>query len=182
MMKTLARWTSVVAICVLACVAPGRAMAEEQSHGATPADRPKAITVAAQGGSFKFSEVEPRMGKAFFFSDGEVLFRDRVRLPGPVSGPEEDFVMPFRTVLYMRVIPSAALPEPLDLSRLKEVVKAYGVFGFPPGHIAENRHGVICGIPAGTNSTLDDLVQYFPSGETGPSHRGYWTVPGPPRR
>jgi hypothetical protein len=50
---------------------------------------------------------------------------------------------------YLRVIPTAALTEQLDLPRLKEVVKPYGVIGYLPGHIAENRHGVICGIPAG---------------------------------
>src|SRR5262249_1563427 len=104
------------------------------------------------------SEVQPKIGKAFYFADGEVLHRN--------DHLNASFVMPFRTVFYMRVIPRTPLDGHLDLHKVRQGVGKYGSFGLPAGcFVVENKHGVMVASPAGNTSNLDDVLQYFRTGE-----------------
>jgi hypothetical protein len=60
----------------------------------------------------RFPEAQPKIGKAFYFADGEVLFR--------VEQLATNFVMPFRSVFYLRVIPRTALDGHLDIHMLRQ--------------------------------------------------------------
>jgi hypothetical protein len=106
-----------------------------------------------------FNELQPKIGIAFYFSDGEVLAR--------INHLNADFIMPFRTVLYMRVIPRKSLDGHLDIHKLKQSVGKYGQFRAPPtgASMLQNNYGVIVLSPAGNTTGIDDLVQYFRTGE-----------------
>jgi hypothetical protein len=106
-----------------------------------------------------FNEAQPKIGKAFYFSDGERLAR--------LEHPNVDFIMPFRTVFYMRVIPRTPLNGNLAIQTLAQSVSRYGQFRAPPtgASTLQNKYGVIVLSPAGNTHNIDDLVQYFRTGE-----------------
>jgi hypothetical protein len=106
----------------------------------------------------QFSKAEPKIGKAIYFSDGEVLVH--------AKRPDVDFIMPFRALFYMRVIPDQPIDGHLDLHRLTENVGRYGQFGLPGGcFVLANKYGAIVASPAGNTNKLDDVFQYFRTGE-----------------
>jgi hypothetical protein len=113
-----------------------------------------------------FKETEPKIGKAFYFGDSEVLGKNR---DGRMR-----FAMTFRSVFYLRVIPTQPLVRPLPLDILRAQGLQYGVFGYDRGddpYIRENDYGVIVFDPASTVTNIDDLTlidsltQYFRNGE-----------------
>jgi hypothetical protein len=105
-----------------------------------------------------FQETPPKIGRAFFFSDGEVLGRSK--------HDKTEFVMPFRSVFYLRVIPTKSLVRPLPLDLLLERAGRYGAFGSNVGvYIRENDYGVIVINPAGNTGNIDSLTHYFRNGE-----------------
>jgi hypothetical protein len=65
-----------------------------------------------------FNEAQPKIGKAFYFSDGEILARSEY--------PGVDHIMPFRSVFYMRVFPHQARDGHLDLHTLQVSATRYG--------------------------------------------------------
>ena len=74
-----------------------------------------------------FTEMPPKIGKGIFFSDYEVLganLNDR---------DKTTYTMPFRNVMWLRVIPTKSLPMPLSLQTLLNHVARFGPFGMPAG-------------------------------------------------
>jgi hypothetical protein len=105
-----------------------------------------------------FSETQPTIGKAFYFKDGEVLARGR--------HAADEYVLPYRRVVYLRVMPSAPLPRPLSLDLLINKSIRFGKFGQNSGwDRQENDYGVIVFSPAGNTSNIDSLTQFFRNGE-----------------
>ncbi len=93
-----------------------------------------------------------------FFGDGEVLARSK--------HDNAEFVMPFRSVFYLRVIPTKLLVRPLPVDLLLNRAGRYGAVGSNVGvYIHENDHGVIVLNPAGNTVNIDSLTQYFRNGE-----------------
>jgi hypothetical protein len=105
-----------------------------------------------------FPAATAKIPPAFYFDNGEVLFR--------AERENADFTMPFRSVIYMRVHPRKALEGNLDINMLRNNVSRYGVFGSPAGaYVVPNKYGVIVGMPAGNTPRLDTVLQYFRTGE-----------------
>jgi hypothetical protein len=117
---------------------------------------PYLTEATAQPSALAFPEAQPKMGKAFYFAEAEVLGRYS----------NTDFVMPFRTVIYMRIIPRARPDGHLDIHTLRSSVNRYGSFNHDPtGFVADNKYGVVVGTPAGNTMNLDAVLQYFRTGE-----------------
>lgn len=108
-----------------------------------------------------FSELKPQIGEGIFFKDGEVLAEDKN------SCDKFKYVMPFRSVMWLRVMPSVALEMPLDRQTLLHSVGRFGTFGAPQGGepTRENDHGVCFFSPAGNTSNIDSISQYTREGE-----------------
>jgi hypothetical protein len=105
-----------------------------------------------------FKQAEPKIGKAFFFSEGEII----IQLPRDNG----DCTMSFRSVFYMRVIPRTPLDGHLDVRVLLQAARSYGSFDAPGGSLTkENQYGVIVATPTGTAQNLDAVLQYFRTGE-----------------
>jgi len=74
--------------------------------------------------------------------------------------------MPFRSVFYLRLIPTRPLAMPLPLSLLLDHAGRYGAFGAKAGvYIRENEYGVAIINPAGDTANIDSLTQHFRNGE-----------------
>jgi hypothetical protein len=119
--------------------------------------------VEAPAASSTFKETPPKIGKAFYFGDGEVLGKSKhnAASPDPV-----EFVMPFRSVFYMRVIPTKPLDRPLPMDMLFNNTARYGAFGSGVGnYIRENEYGIAILNPAGNTTNIDSMTQYFRNGE-----------------
>lgn len=104
-----------------------------------------------------FKEHQPRIGSAFFFGDGQVLGRNK--------SDNIEWVMPFRSVFYLRVMPTRPLVRPLPLDLLLQNAGRFGAFGDGGAIVRENEYGVAVINPAGNTSNVDSLTQYFRSGE-----------------
>jgi hypothetical protein len=103
-----------------------------------------------------FPETMPKIGKGIFFDEGEPLGFHRME--------KQKFVMPFRSVAYLRVIPRTTQILPVEL--LKDSIGSFGAFGLPAGaYILENAYGVAMLNPAGATWNVDNLSQYFRNGE-----------------
>jgi len=114
--------------------------------------------VEAPAAAPTFKEMSPQIGKAFFFREGEVLGRNK--------RDKSEFAMPFRSVLYLRVIPTKPLSRPLPLDMLFNNCARYGAFGCGvESHIRENDHGLAIFNPAGNTLNIDSISQYFRNGE-----------------
>jgi hypothetical protein len=108
----------------------------------------------------EFKETQPKIGKALFFGDGEVLGSSK-------HGPPK-FVMPFRSVFYLRTIPTKPLVRPLPVDLLLNNGARFGAFGNGSEagvYIRENDYGVAIFTPAGTPGNIGSLTQYFRNGE-----------------
>jgi hypothetical protein len=81
-----------------------------------------------------FPETPPKIGKAFFFGDGEVLGRS--------EHDDVEFVMPFRSVFYLRVIPVKPPARPLPLELLLTRAGRYGAFGSNVGVYIRSYAGI----------------------------------------
>ena len=130
----------------------------EQDH--PPSAKVDAPPRPVQGEAPPFKEIQPKIGKAFFFGDGEVL--------GPSKHGKTEFVMPFRSVFYLRVIPIKALARPLPIDLLMKNGARFGGFGNSSEagvFIRENDYGVVAFNPAATAGNIDSLTQYFRTGE-----------------
>jgi hypothetical protein len=108
-----------------------------------------------------FKETQPKIGKAFFFGDGEVLGRSK---HGDI-----ELMMPFRSVFYLRVIPTKPLVRPLPVDLLLNNGGRFGAFSTENEggvNIRENDYGVAVLNPAaGSTTNIDGLTQYFRTGE-----------------
>jgi hypothetical protein len=121
----------------------------------------KPIEATTPGSNFE--ETTPKIGKAFYFGDGEVLGTSK---NDPRSREPVEFVMPFRSVFYLRVIPTKPLDRPLPMDMLLNNTGRYGAFGNGVGnYIRENGHGIAILNPAGNTLNIDSLTQYFRNGE-----------------
>jgi len=105
-----------------------------------------------------FPAAPAKIGKAIYFAEGEVLHR--------VDHLNANFVMPFRTVFYMRLQPRIPLAGNLDIHMLMQHSGRYALFGhLPGGYGAQNKYGVLHGMPAGNTNNFDSVIQYFRTGE-----------------
>jgi hypothetical protein len=105
-----------------------------------------------------FEEMQPKIGKAFYFQNGEAL--------GYCNQVGDHVLMPFRDVLYMRLIPTKPLPRLVSEKAMLDSAYKYGAMGSQAGTIPiVNQHGVMCFSPAGNTNNVDALTQYFPKGE-----------------
>jgi hypothetical protein len=74
--------------------------------------------------------------------------------------------MPFRDVLYMRLIPTKPLKRPVGERAMLSSAHKYGAMGSQDPTIPiQNDYGVMCFSPAGNTRNVDALTQYFPNGE-----------------
>lgn len=106
----------------------------------------------------KFDETPPQIGKEFFFKTGETL-----GYSGRLGGA---LYMPFRQVLYMRLIPTKPLPRPVAEKTMVNAAMHYGAMGSSAGQISvPNQYGAACFATAGATNDLDSITQYFPNGE-----------------
>lgn len=108
-----------------------------------------------------FEGLKPQVGEGLFFREGEILAEDKN------SQGKFKYVMPFRSVMWLRVMPSVALEMPLDRQTLLHSVGRFGTFGAPVGGepIRENVHGVCFFCPAGDTTNIDAISQYTRDGE-----------------
>jgi hypothetical protein len=105
-----------------------------------------------------FAETPAKIGRGLFFEEGEPL--------GLYPGEDENYVMPFRSIMYLRVIPRRPLERPLALDLLRKNIGRFSNFAVVTGGvILENDYGVALLSPAGATSNLDSLSQYFRNGE-----------------
>jgi hypothetical protein len=108
-----------------------------------------------------FEAAPAKIGKAIYFTDGEVLRN--------VQHLNREFAMPFREVFYLRVQPRTSIDGHLDVRKLRNNALQYGNFDFPGGggdfFVGDNQYGVIAGTVAGNTNDLDNVVQYFRTGE-----------------
>jgi len=80
--------------------------------------------------------------------------------------PPSITLMPFRSVFYLRVIPTKPLVRPLPMDMLFNNTARYGAFGSGIGnYIRENEYGIAILNPAGDTTNIDSLTQYFRNGE-----------------
>jgi hypothetical protein len=105
-----------------------------------------------------FEEMQPQIGKAFYFRSGETL--------GYCNQIGDDMYMPFRDVLFMRLIPTKPLARPVSEKATLNNIYRYGAMGNQAGVIPiVNQYGAMCFSPAGATNNVDALTQYFPNGE-----------------
>ncbi|MBR0902696.1 hypothetical protein [Bradyrhizobium liaoningense] len=103
-------------------------------------------------------EVPCGLGRAFWFADKEILgFSNRL---------SSEVDMPFRDVLYMRLIPTIPPKRPVAEAAMLKNAHRYGAMGNSEGAIPiPNHHGAMCFTVTGAANDIDALTQYFPSGE-----------------
>lgn len=103
-----------------------------------------------------FAELQPQIGQGIYFRDGEVLGENRH------GRDKTKYVMPFRKVMWLRVMPSKVLAMPLSVQTLLHNVGKYGAFGAPVGMepTRENAYGVAFFSPAGNTENIDYISQY----------------------
>jgi hypothetical protein len=79
---------------------------------------------------------------------------------------EGNVYMPFRNVLYMRLIPTIPLKRPVAEQAMLSNAFKYGAMGSAGPKIPiVNSYGAMCFAPAGNTNDIDVLTQYFPNGE-----------------
>ena len=103
-----------------------------------------------------FPEMKPQIGQGIYFKDRRALGEDKN------SGDKGKFELPFRSVMWLRVIPCAKLEMPLSLQVLMNNVGRFGTFGEPIGgeRVRENDYGVCFFTPAGLTENIDSITQY----------------------
>lgn len=106
-----------------------------------------------------FPALPAQIGDGIFFKGDEVLAEDWN------SAEKLKYTMPARSVMWLRVIPTAALEMPLDRETLVRGVGRFGAFGAPRGMepTRENSYGVCFFSPSGPN--IDCISQYTRDGE-----------------
>jgi hypothetical protein len=98
-----------------------------------------------------FPALRPQIGDGIFFKNDEVLAENK-------NSPDKTkYTMPFRSVMWLRVMPSFELQMPLDKQTLLYSAGRFGTFGAPTGGepIRENAYGVSFFSPAGSTSRID---------------------------
>ena len=105
-----------------------------------------------------FRALEPQIGQGIFFKDGEVLGEDK-------NGPNpRKYTMPFRDVMWLRVMPSVALEMPLAPHTLTDNIGRFGAFGALGERVRENAYGA-CYFYTGSANTIESISQYTRDGE-----------------
>jgi hypothetical protein len=102
-----------------------------------------------------FLAAPAKVGQGIFFDDGEALGYHRQE--------KQNFVMPFRNIAWLRVIPKER--HILAVELLRNSVARFGAFGPAGAYIMENAYGVAFLEQAGATWNIDNLSQYFRSGE-----------------
>jgi hypothetical protein len=119
---------------------------------------PYLVERPATASALPFPAAPAQIGRAIYFSEGEILHR--------VDHLNAEFIMPFRTVFYMRIQPRTPIVGNLDIHMLMRNSGRYALFGLlPGGYGARNQYGVLHGMPAGNTSNFDSVMQYFRTGE-----------------
>lgn len=95
----------------------------------------------------------------FFFSVGRKLGYSRQM--------QSDMFMPFREVLFLRLMPTEPLPRLLSEKTLVNSIGKFGTFWLARcgAMVMSNELGVATFEPAGNTQNLDAILQYFPTGE-----------------
>jgi hypothetical protein len=108
-----------------------------------------------------FPEMKPKIGDGIYFERGEILGESSNNLN------KENYIMPFRDVMWLRVIPSVKLQIPLSFHTLLQHVGAFGSFGISMYDplARKNNYGVAFFTPAGNTTNIDEISQYSPYGE-----------------
>jgi hypothetical protein len=105
-----------------------------------------------------FEEIPTTYSKALFFKPPEKI--------GVLPNRGLSFTVPFKSLIYLRVIPIKKLPMPIAMDTLKNNVGRYGAFGDASGvYVLENSYGYAVIRQAGDTNNADNLVQYFRNGE-----------------
>ncbi|MCC8954398.1 hypothetical protein H8B02_13345 [Bradyrhizobium sp. Pear77] len=115
-------------------------------------DQPESEEVSAA------PEVPQGLGVPFYFQNAEKL--------GHCNRLEGEVEMPFRDVLYMRLIPTIEPKRPVPEALMLKHAHRFGAMGSPGPNIPiTNQYGAMCFAPAGDTRNVDALTQYFHSGE-----------------
>jgi hypothetical protein len=105
-----------------------------------------------------FEETATTYSKALFFKHPEKI--------GVLPNRGISFTVPFKSLIYLRLIPARRLPMPIAVDTLKNNVGRYGAFGDASGvYVLENPYGYAVIRQAGDTNNADNLVQYFRNGE-----------------
>jgi hypothetical protein len=110
-----------------------------------------------------FGELKPKIGRGIFFDEGEVLGTD-----GSHPSDRAGYTMPFRHVVWLRVIPTKALKMPLAITALGESAGSAGPFGYGSsgfGRVRQNAYGIANLSPAGNTANIDSISQFTRDGE-----------------
>jgi hypothetical protein len=108
-----------------------------------------------------FQEAKAKIGKGIYFSEGEILGTDKNNPPN-----KTEYTMPFRDVVWLRVIPRKPLRIPLSVEELREVAPG-GSFGYGSGfgRVRENNYDVAFFYHMDGTSTIDSISQFMRNGE-----------------
>jgi hypothetical protein len=108
-----------------------------------------------------FDAMKPKIGRGIYFDDGEILAENKR------DADKTKFYMPFRKVMWLRVIPSAALPMPLDIQTLMQNIGSFRPFGLPVGMecVRQNGYGAAYFSAAGNTNNIDNITQHTRDGE-----------------
>lgn len=95
----------------------------------------------------------------FFFSAGQNLGYSRQL--------QSEMYLPFRDILFLRVMPTEPLPRLLSEKTLLHSIGKFGTFGQTRSGamVMSNELGFATFEPAGNTQNLDAILQYFPTGE-----------------
>jgi hypothetical protein len=108
-----------------------------------------------------FPALKPQIGEGIYFKEGEILAEDKN------SRDKHKYVMPFRSVMWLRVLPHAPLEMPISQHLLMNNAGRFGTFGVPAGGepLRENDYGTCFFTPAGPTANIDSITQYTRDGE-----------------
>lgn len=108
-----------------------------------------------------FAEMKPKIGQGIYFDNGEILGEDKNSLN------KTKYTMPFRQIMWLRLIPTKSLEIPLSIQRLEQSVASFGTFGISDAPLLrrQNAYGVAFFIPADDKGNIDAISQYSRDGE-----------------
>jgi hypothetical protein len=109
-----------------------------------------------------FEEMKAKIGRGIFFSDGEILGKDENNPAG-----RREYTMPFRKVMWLRVIPTKRLSMPLPIRDLRGRIAGAGPFGYAhtDSLIRKNAYGFALFNQVESDTRIGSLSQYTREGE-----------------
>ena len=95
-----------------------------------------------------FVEMKPKFGQGIYFEVGEFLGESQ----------KKKYTMPFRQVMWLRVIPTRSLSMPLSIEVITQNIGRFGSFGIPGTPlICENEYGVAFFVLTEEQEKIDDF-------------------------